>query len=311
MRRVCVILMVVSLALLVSSAQAAAVYKLTFDHGVMSPGPADYTAVAGEVIPAGVHGVLLSPDSISGNLVASDGPQGGEALNMMRGSMWPNKQGYFFGRDYVPNGDNYGTHTYPPYGCPDQIGVEGPIILNEYTIEAIIKPDYTNTGFGLTEVSVIYDSQRYDGIAGGATLAVNQFTGKLTYQSGAPAGFGSIDSSFGLQAGVWYHIAVVVRTDPSYVNQRTELYINGVLDGTGGYPATWETQGLFKLPGYFTVGTQYWPMAQRNWQGQIDAFSISDVALGPGSFAIPEPASVLALAAGLVGILGAVRRQRS
>jgi hypothetical protein len=300
MKTVYALLLVLSLAVICVSSQAATVVNLTFDHGVMYPsGPADYTAAANEVLPAGVHGSLLSWAEVggraTGNLVESDGPQGGQALNMMMSGSWPNKQGYYFGRDNVAAGDNYFMgQTYPTYTDAMQIGDPMPVISGEFTIKAVIKPDYTPNviDFGKTAFSVIYDSHRLDGVGAGTTLWIDQNTGLLNY---GPYWDGpNIVSSYALAAGQWYEILVV-----SQASGHVDLYIDGVFDGNmeGGPTALTE---------YFTIGTSYWPCCGWNFQGQIDAFSIDDTALlGP----VPEPASIVTLAIGMLGVCGSIRRR--
>jgi len=246
---------------------SAAVYRFHFDGAAATPAPNPYVAGPGDIMPAGVTGTLLDGPT---NIVTpgAAGPQGGNVLEQPLGAAWPNQQGYRFGGE--------------PYRFP---GTAGPTIANTFTIEAIVKPDLSGCAFGLAGISYIYDASCHDGTQWlhGSGLYVNQNTGTVHLAMNMP-GYGDISSTTALQSGQWYHIAVVVRGSGD-ASQRTELWINGTLDATGSYPAGWETQGLFVVPGYFNIGSWYWSTA-RNWQGQIDAFAISDTALSPGSFVL-------------------------
>lgn len=270
--------------------EAAVVFYTSFDVGVQGsgPAPAPYPGAPGDIL-AGSTNVLNSPDAVN-YMINSTGPQGGQAYLQARGATWPNQQGYTFG--------NLPTSTPAGGGGPDKF------VAVEYTIEALVKPDFSDTGFGLG-VAKIFDSQHLgDGSAwGDVTLYVNQNTGQVSFEPSSDPN-GQIASTINLQSGLWYHIAAVVRTSGV---QRTELWINNQLAGTGNYPGTWETIDLFRIAGYFNLGGWYWANGQ-NWQGEIDAFAISDVALAPDSFAIPEP-SIAALI-GTGGLLLAGKRRR-
>lgn len=288
-----VVLASLGVIVLAAPAPAAIRYLVNFDHGVQSPGPATYTASGGEILPAGITGNnLTAGDTVSGTLVNPPvaGPQGGQAFEMMRGASWPNQQGIRFGEDN--NGGFAGT--------------TGPVIDTSWTIEAYVRPDFVDKGFGLTQNSQIFNSQQLgDGSPwGDIVLSVNQNNGIVTFLPNGQ-GLGDVVSTTALQAGQWSHVAAVVRND-SEGTQQIELWINGVLNGTGTYPEGWES--LNKIPGYFNLGSWYWTTG-RNFQGYIDAFAISDTALNANSFVlIPEPATGMLLAA--VGPL-ALRRRRN
>lgn len=305
MKSVYVLLLVLSLAVICMPSQAATVVKLTFDHGVMAPGPADYTAAANEILPTGVHGSLLNwgyfPDisRATGNLLDSDGPQGGQVLNMNMSGAWGNKQGYYFGRDSQANGDNYFMgQTYPAYTAAMQIGSPMPEINGAYTIEALVKPSFEPNNAGLTGISMIYDAQRLDTYVGGTSIYINQNTGML---KAGPLWEGPSNLAGPVIQGNWYHIGLSVTA-----GGHQDLYLNGALVGSAEGANPW-------LPGTaFTIGTAYWPAAGWNFQGQIDGFAISDVALAPGSFVlpnVPEPASIVTLAIGMLGVCGSIRRR--
>jgi len=282
-----------------SPASAAIRYLVNFDQGVQSPGPNPYSATGGEILPAGITGNNLSAgDPVSGNLVNPPvtGPQGGQAFEMLRGASWPNQQGLRFGAD------NNGGFT----------GTTGPVIANAWTIEAIVRPNFANTGFGQSQLSQIFNSQHLgDGSPwGDIALYVDQTTGLVHFEPNG-TGLGNIDPATVLQADQWYHIAAMVRPGAT---QQTELWINGVLAGTGAYPAGWEVQNLNIVPGYFNVGSWYWATS-RNFQGYIDAFAISDTvpALdGSSGFAlfapVPEPSTAALLSIGMM-LVGYRRRQ--
>jgi len=267
-----VLVVVLLLAIACATAQASTIYRVFFDGPPSTPGPDPYVGGPGDILPTGVTGKGLDNPH---NIVTPpfSGFEGGNVLDQPLGAAWTNQQGYRFGGD--------------PWRFTE--GTPGPVIANTFTFEAIVRPDLsgcTSEPFlGVkTDVSYIIDSSCYDGSAWqhATGLSVNQNTGKVQLAMNM-YGHGDITSNTVLQSGQWYHIAVVVRTGNP---QRTELWINGVLDATGSYPVGWETQGLFVIPGYFNIGSWYWTTG-RNWQGQIDAFAISNAALAPGSFVLP------------------------
>jgi hypothetical protein len=211
------------------------------------------------------------------------GLQGGNVLDQPLGAIWTNQQGFRFGADGITIA-----------------GTPGPTIANSFTIEAIVRPDFRGGAYSpflgdTSAISTIFGSSAHNGVSWqhATNISVDQNTGIVSLDLGMASGgnpYGNIDSTTPLVSGQWCHIAAVVRGSGD-ANQRIELWINGVLDGTGYYPAGWETQSLYVVPGYFTVGGTYGPwFTQRNWQGQIDALAISDVALGPSSFVLPIPA---------------------
>jgi hypothetical protein len=293
MKTLYAVLLVVMMLALCVAAQASTVYEITFDQGVSGTGgaPTVYTAGVNELIPAGMAGVRLNfggwdnatSDGYQwhvGYLIdpITPGIQGGQALIVNLAAMWPNKQGYYFGHDDVLDASgNYGPHTYidPVIGCPDPVGVAGPVINNDFTVEAVVWPNFDHNpiiDFGLSAQSTIYDSMRLDEVVGGIGVSIDQNTGILTFTYP-----GGTIASTPLAASQWYHVAAVVRSGGS---PQTELYVNGNLEGTGVYPTT------AMLPGYFTIGTAYWGTTQTNWQGLIDALAISDAALDPNTFVL-------------------------
>lgn len=284
---------IVGLVWVACHAQAAVISYTSFDVGVQSPAPDPYPGAPGDVL-AGSTNVRHNNVNIS----SSTGPQGGQALQQLLGASWPNTQGYTFGN--------------LPTNAPAGGSGPGKFVAVEYTIEAFMKPNFTDTGFGLSTRSTIFDSSHLgDGsFWGDVSLYVDQNTGQVQFAPSTesfPGGPGFIASTINLQAGQWYQIAAVVRTSGV---QRTELWINNQLARTGTYPSGYQTQDSFRIPGYFNIASFYWPVSQMNRQGEIDALAISNVALDPYSFAIPEPTAGALLGLGDL-LLAAGWRKRS
>jgi len=267
-----VLVVVLLLAIACATAQASTIYRVFFDGPPSTPGPDPYVGGPGDILPTGVTGTGLdNPHNIVTPSFA--GFEGGNVLDQPLGAAWPNQQGYRFGGDGV-------RFTETP----------GPVVANTWTIEAVVRPDLSgcvsDPFLGVkSDVCCILNAENLgDGYgAGDINLSVSQNTGKVSVSLGMGSSYGDMISNTVLQTGQWYHIAVVVRTGNP---QRTELWVNGVLDATSNYPAGWEEQNLYVIPGYFNIGSWYWSV-QRNWQGEIDAFAISDTALAVGSFVLP------------------------
>ena len=298
-------ILAVGLAVLIcgsGTAMGATRYLVNYDRGAGDM-PLPYTAGPGEILPAGIQGVHPNPANAAlDNTTLTDpvpaGPQGGQAQTQLLGAAWSNHQGMRFGCDPGPN---------PRWaGCAQP---QGPVIANTWTIEMIVRPDYQPRHIALTQLSQLFNSEQLsDGTSkGDIALWVDQNTGLVSFYpaSGGVGGLAKVLGVTPLAENQWHHIAAVVRGSGD-ASQRTELWIDGQLDATGAYPLTWEEQGQLQIPGYFNIGSMYW-LTQRNWQGEIDAWAISDEALAPGSFVIPEPATLLVLALGGIVL---VRRNR-
>ena len=307
----------VGLALVVASAaDAREVFRINFDIDPLQvphagPAPDPYPGGTGDIL-AGSTNELSPIGGYDDNnvIVASDGPQGGGMYQQVRGAHWANSQGYEFNN--LP-----GTPAFNGNG-PDYF------VANDWTLEVLVKPDFTNTGFGIWNTSWIFGSRNLaDGSTwGDVDLWVDQNNGLVSFYPSS-SGIGGIVANTPVVEGQWNHIAAVVRSALTGGPQQVELYINGVLQDTlGAYPGGWETQDLFRIPGgtntdqigtgdgdlgIFTIGADHWPTAGNNYQGDIDALVISDMPLGPGSFAIPEPATLVVLALGGIAL---VRRNR-
>ena len=248
-------------------AGAGVIFRLNYDVGVQNPAPNPYPGGAGDIIPAGSSNQVFANTGI----VASDGYQGGQALDQHLGANWPNVQGYEFSN------------------LPDNT-TNGYFAANNFTIETLVKFNFTPSSQGVSDESHIWSGEKADNVY--MRLYVNQTNGVLHLDSGS-YGQGNITSSSTVTTGQWYHVAVVYRGSGD-ANQNVELWINGALDATGGYPGTWETQSIFRIDKRFLVGTiDGTPTGiRKNFQGQMDAIAISDTALDSESFVLPRTAFI-------------------
>ena len=281
MKKLVLFLAVVMLA---GTAGASQLYYLNFDQGTNNPAPSPYIPGPGEILPGAMALAGAGTNATETQDVWAGAVQGGQALEMMQGAAWPHVAGYTI----------TGGPLWPTDVSPDK-ETQG------FTVEVLINPDYTNTGFGLVPYSTIYMSKDHTGGPRGQSMIIDQTTGILSFNPGQ-LGAGSVilNSTTALQAGTWYHAAVVMDA----VLNKTTLYIDGVPEASFFYPNTWEN--ILGIDSTLHIG-HAGPLAGRNFQGQLDAFSFDDTALGPGSFNIPEPATIMLLLAG--GAL--LRRKRS
>ena len=276
MKKINVLLMAVCVIGFAITANGTVVYDIDFDHGVQSPAPTPYTASASETLPAGATMALFDVAAGS-NLVDSgaDARQGGESFNAYRGGQTP-KSGYHI--------------------------TGGPEISGDWTIEFLIKPDFGYIPAGLY---ALYEGNRL--VASPINVNPILFIGGTYNESDhkvhwAPQRTGDpweeLVSTTVLQEDEWYHIAVVL--DGSGVGDDViSLYINGVLEDSDAIYDGWGT--WIGVSSEFGLGSSL-VASTRNYRGLMDAFSVDDTALAPGSFNIPEPATLALLAMGFIAV---------
>ena len=254
---------------------ATAVYLLDFDHGEQAPAPSPYVASSNEIMPADSNMVLqeidpLLPDVFYTDLVDSGyyALQGGQSLTQTAAAGAGHHLGY-----EITNGPN----------------IPGP-----YTVEVLINPDYTNTPLS-TVGSTVYKSKDHLPGQRGQGMLVDQWTGILKFHPGMTMttwwGKETLDSTTSLQAGTWYHIAVVCDANADTIT----LYVDGVAEDSGIFPDTWEPLVGFDSTLYIGAPAT---LNQRNWQGQLDAFIIRDFAADPCEFYLLTDLACLGLMPG-------------
>ncbi|OHB61481.1 MAG: hypothetical protein A2Y12_06820 [Planctomycetes bacterium GWF2_42_9] len=253
------------------------------------------TGLPGDIIPAGMEGVYNASTYRIEDATAPMQDGSGVQYQIHPGASWPNAQGVEW--------------------------TGGPILTGSYTIEMLINPDYTHgqaqTGewgisFGTTWRSVLMSTEE-GWETGEMVMWIDQTTGKVTFQPQSGSTFGDITSSIALQegdtklGGPWYHLAVVV----DRALGTTEMFINGNSAGTGIIPNNPDDVDIKLSLEAICVGGPLNQYPQCNFQGMMDAFAISDVALAPANFVlpiVPEPATITLLTVGL-GMI--IRRKRS
>ena len=106
-----------------------------------------------------------------------------------------------------------------------------------------------------------------------------------------------VQVAIGLTTDTWYNVAAV--SDGTYLTLYLDGSAIGSLDMTGSSADT--ALGLGETNGAWTVCCGQWNQgAVDRFVGSVDEVAISDAALDPSSFVIPEPATLILLAAGAV-----------
>ena len=242
----------------VTPAMSGVCFQVNFDLAAQSPAPGIYynPTLTNDIIPPGCSGLRLDTNNA---IVLGGGMQGKGALAMTGGAAAPSVQGYKFWN-----------------------ASSNKLVQNTFTLEAIVKPDFSDaivggTNYGKASTSYILANA----FPGMSTLYVDQQTGQVHYRGYDT--WGDIDSSMTLTNGQWYHIAVVVDGG----TLQTRMYINGQHKGTGSYPDGWQTLGIFQMAQHLFVGSYDGSTTGKNFCGQIDAVAISDTARGINNFVLP------------------------
>jgi len=275
MKKICVLGLVVVWMLAVT-ASADTIWKLTFDNAPLGDAPATYTPGAGEISPAGV--VWTRESSETGTDIVST--PGGKGIQVAGGSWSSQAAGYYS----VATGGSWNI-------APGQ-GI---------TMETVAKFDpWSSTNGGGTVMQ--YGWQSYplvtiDTLGNGTTDKTAKLHFNVSGWAGAPIPANeAIDTAaLTLVDGNFHHIAAVLNNalngDTSYI----QLYVDGVSQGQ----VTWTSPGLSLAfnGSQMAIGSNYnhWPLGM---SGVIDAAAGSNAALAPGSFVIPEPATMLILGLG-------------
>lgn len=264
------------------SAKAAPVYYMTWDNGPTNGSPNPYVLGPGEILPAGVSNERLGVNSL---VVAPTGSiQGGLAL------------------------DNRGAWTENGYRFTES---EAGGLTGTFTFETVFYLVATNNRNGEVHYSrgLIYDN---------ASAANNRGIKVRLDDDGShlfnvvydidPLGGGggsfSLSTSNVVALSNWYHLAVVHDASGAHV------YLNNALIASNPTPIGSRT--VIGTNNWFEVG-QIYGNGNQYLGGFLDAWAISDTALAPGTFAIPEPGAfaMLTFAGALVVVARAVRNRNS
>ncbi|MDD5707181.1 MAG: LamG domain-containing protein [Kiritimatiellae bacterium] len=242
--------------------RATTLLRVNFDTGAQNPAPSPYVAGAGDILPSGSTSVCFNPVRFS----TENGKQGGQALAFTAGAASPVRQGYQFSA--LTNVQKFAQ--------------------NSFTVEAIVRPDFSDavyggTNYGTTSRSIIFFGCP-EGWGINSVLFVDQNTHKVQWIGAG--GYGDMASIQTLAPNRWYHVAVVV--DGSIPQVR--MYIDGVIENAGAYPDGWQYQGIFSIGDTISVGNDP-NTTTNNFAGLIDALSISDTALAETSFVLPSCSS--------------------
>jgi hypothetical protein len=203
----------------------------------------------------------------------------------------------------------------------DRIGVAGHADFtytssNSYTIETVVNCDYTDWGSSGTTGPLVMNQ----GTNGGSFMWFdNDLPGKILFSPGfgakADSEFGGIDtraktwSTSNVNDGEWHHIAGVF----DGTADEARIYVDGVLEATTSFAAWAGGTSYSGTRGCGAGDTMYFASSGsdntiREYVGDIDGVAYSNSVLGPGSFVLPEPATLTLL--GLGGGLVLLRRRK-
>ena len=173
-------------------------------------------------------------------------------------------------------------------------------LTDAVTIEAWVK--------SLTAGSYDYIiAKYYDG--GKASYALDTDSTKARFYVTTGGSYHQITSNFNIWDGKWHHIAGSYDKDGSGNN--LNLYIDGLLKASGATSGQmYIAQNANFYIGNYGTGTSF------NFPGIIDEVRVSDLALGANQLGyhqslIPEPATMLLLGSGLMGLAAFGRKKRS
>lgn len=268
-----------------SMAGAAEVLYLTFDVASTQTDVADYGLIApvGDIVPATGFIRAGTPSNTDQDPHPAAGPGRPDVVTN------PPSGGFQGG------GALYTTNSSSVSGSGSNQSGEGfyvaldAVITGSFTMEAIVNVDAFSPPncelgiqnfFGTDGLGGSGTPQQFvPRLLGGLVSPNDQL--QLMTQQAANAEINAISgSTFPLDT--WTHVAV---TYDSTLNQ-AKLYVNGAQVGTTVSP-DWAGAGGFQMDdvaiGYFANGAG----SNRSLEGYMDAFSIDNTALGPGTFNLP------------------------
>ncbi|MBI9016359.1 MAG: PEP-CTERM sorting domain-containing protein [Phycisphaerae bacterium] len=235
----------------------------------------------------------ISSTDLSGN---------GNHLTAWTGSWMHWNADSYMGDFSMQNNNNWpaaGTDSaYNPYIT----GIDAEAITPaQWTIEAVIKP----TALGGNQTFVGRDGPNVGGSGSGAAAVYFSTRGTdlaIEYRDVDGAGH-NLQIDAGLSNDIWYSLAAV--SDGSTLS----LYINGTLQSTTlDLTTTGTDTALGQGEGIWTISRGKWSTSHVDrFFGLVDEVAISDEALAPETFVVPEPATLVLLS---LGSLAMIRKRK-
>jgi hypothetical protein len=243
-------------------------WSLNFDSNTGGDSPTAYYAGEGEVVPVALTRHAPPGGRKNPQIASSSGPQGGGMLGLTprNSGSWSDQAGY------MVNSLTSGS-----------IGGDG-----SFTVEAVVRESsYTSTPLGIQDIvgnrglakanqlSVDLDLRNRGGInavlRGPGTIGIQKIS--------APSGT--------VPLGEWVHIAVVY-TASSGGSANLALYVNGVMSSSTSFTGAAAKPLPLNRWGFGMAANS--SCGNRTFNGQIDAVTISNMALTPEQFTLPHVA---------------------